>query len=379
LKQKKSKKRPPPRTAKAGTAFEQCVATVVRALAPNARVTQGVWVAGPDGTRDQDVLIEATLGGKAFRGIVECKDYDKSKTGPVGIAVVDALDSKRRDLACDLALICSNAGFTEPAIRKATRVGISLVGVFREGDERIRFQVSEYFYFRRLKIERIGFRLDRLVNGVTEHCSTPLSAKYKGVPISKWVCHHAVSVITCNPIGAGSYEAAFRFKAPTQFALEGGGSFEATGLFAEFTLSGGWFEQLGSIDGTAGLYDFIRRRAKVGTAPHKVHFKGLDLEQGTPVDFPPRQELELADTAPDESWIQLLYLQDCNCHGPPSPLEELIASEDLDLMVRGLPPELQRSPMLPTTSQRGRNIFVAHNPRVGADHSFTIATKGHDR
>jgi hypothetical protein len=376
VKKRRPKKRTPQRTAKAGSAFEQCVATVARALSPNARVTQGAWVTGPDGTRDQDVLIEASSEGRSFRGIIECKDYDKSKTGPVGIAIVDALDSKRRDLACDLAVICSNAGFTEPAIRKANRVDISLVGVFREGDQRIRFQVSEYFYFRRLKIERLGFRLDRLVNGVTEYCKNPVSAKYKGDPVGNWVCHHVVAVIMHNPIGAGHYQATFKFREPTRFALDGVETFEATSLFAEVSISGGWFEQLGSIDGTTGLYDFIRRRAKVGVGPYKVHFKGMDLTTGTPVDHPPRQELDISDGALGETWMQLLYLIDCNCHEPIPPLQDLIEPEDLDLMVSDLPPELQRS--FASRSQQGHTVFIARNPRVGPDHSFTITSNGND-
>ncbi len=363
---------------KKGRAFEECVATIVRALSPGAIVTQGTWVDGPDGRRDQDVLIESNVNGKLFRSLIECKDYDKSKTGPIGIGFVDALDSKRRDLSCDMALICCNAGFTEPAMRKARRVGIVLVSAFREGDTRVRYQVSEYLYFRRLKIERLGFRLDRAGRETIESCTDSLQAMFREAPVANWVCHHTVRLISENPIGAGHFAGTFKFKEPTTFTLAGNRSFTATSLFTEVTLSGGWFEQLGSIDGTAGLYDILRRRAKVGTGSYQIHFKGMDLTKGTPVDHPPTQELDIAgDTALDEVWMQLLYLLDCNCHEPVPPLEGLIVPEDLDPTIAGLPPELQRLPGK-APLQPKRNVFVARNPRVGPDHSFTLTFPGRE-
>jgi hypothetical protein len=376
MKVRTAKKRVLQPRQKKGRAFEECVATVVRALSPGATVTQGTWIVGPDGRRDQDVLVEANIDGQLFRSLIECKDYDRSKTGPIGIGFVDALDSKRRDLSCDIALICSNAGFTEPAMRKAKRVGIVLVGVFREGDARVRYRVQEYLYFRRLKIERLGLRLDRTVGEITESCPDPVQAMLNDAPIANWVCHHMVCLISENPIGAGHFAGTFRFKEPTTFSLAAGASFTATSLFAEVTLSGGWFEQLGSIDGTAGLYDMLRRRAKVGAGPNKVHFKGLDLTKGTPVEHPPAQELDIAsDTSPGEAWMQLLYLLDCNCREPVPSLENLIIPEDLDLTISGLPPVLQRPPSM-ESPQRGRTLFFAKNPRVGPDHSFTLTYPG---
>ena len=183
-------------------------------------------------------------------------------------------------------------------------------------------------------------------------------------------------MIAENPIGAGHFATTFNFKAPTVFALNSN-TFTATSLFVEITLSGGWFEQLGSIDGTAGLYDVLRRRAKVGTGPYRLHFKGMDLTKGTPVNHPPRQELDISmETAPDEMWMQLLYLIDCNCRSPVPALEELIVPRDLDLVVTGLPPELQPAAPETTLQRKTQSFFVAQNPRVGPDHSFTFTAPG---
>src|SRR5262245_37064309 len=135
---------------KSGRPFEEVVAEVVQAIDPRATVRQGQWIDGPDGRRDRDVFIRGTVRGAPYSALIECKDYDRDSTGPVGIGVVDALDSKRRDLKIDIAIICSNAGFTEPAVRKAKRVGIVLIGVFHQADGRIRHQLIDQVYFRRL-------------------------------------------------------------------------------------------------------------------------------------------------------------------------------------------------------------------------------------
>ncbi len=365
------KRRTEQRRLKKGRAFEECVATVIRALSPNATVSQGTWVEGPDGRRDQDVLIETTIDGKPFRTLVECKDYDPAKTGPVGIKVLDELDSKSRDLSFDLAIICSNAGFTEPAMRKAQRLGIVLLGILREGDARVRHHVLEFVYFRRIKIDRLAFRLERKTETESESC-LDISASYAGAPVANWVCHYSVDSIIANPIGAGSYAGSFRLKTPTAFTLASGETFTATNLHTELTLSGGWFEQVGTIDGMTGIYDFLRRRIRVASGPYKIHFKGLDLTKGSPVTHPPRQEVDFPNDSGDEDlWLQLLYLIDCNCHHPIPPIHELVAPEDLDTTVSGLVPELQRTPS--NKLRAAFTGFVARNPRVGPDHSFTIS------
>ena len=144
---------------KKGRAFEHVVKDVLGALDPKARIRQGHWVAGPDGRRELDVLIEGTADGVPRRVLVECKDFNPKTTGPVGIGLIDAFESKRRDLDADVSLICSNAGFTSDAVRKAKRVGIGLIGVMREKDRRIRYQVHEEIYIRRVQVEALTIAL----------------------------------------------------------------------------------------------------------------------------------------------------------------------------------------------------------------------------
>ena len=128
--------------AKLGRAYEQVVADVAKQFDPSAEVKVGEWVKGPDGLREVDVLIAGTVDGVTRQILIECKDYDSHKRR-IGIAVIDAADSKRRDLAADVTLICSNEGFSKDAMRKAGRVGIGLIGVMKEADPRIRYKVFD--------------------------------------------------------------------------------------------------------------------------------------------------------------------------------------------------------------------------------------------
>lgn len=109
--------------AKKGSPYEKFVASVIEAMDQTVHVEHSKWVEGPDGKRDMDVHVIGSVNGKDFSILIECKDYDLSTTGKVGIEYVDAIDSKRQDLKIDLAMICSNSGFTEGALRKAKRLG----------------------------------------------------------------------------------------------------------------------------------------------------------------------------------------------------------------------------------------------------------------
>src|SRR5262249_40509461 len=99
--------------------------------------------------RDLDVEVRGTVNESPCFILIECKDW----ADPVGIGVVDALDSKRRDLNADRAIIYSNSGFTAPALRKAARVGIETASALKAGDERIKPIIQRELIAKRLSID----------------------------------------------------------------------------------------------------------------------------------------------------------------------------------------------------------------------------------
>jgi hypothetical protein len=137
--------------AKAGDEYQDLVGAVAKALDPGAEVTVGRWIVGPDGRRDMDVEIRGSIEGAPFFVQIECKDW----SDPVGVSVVDALDSKRRDLSADKAIIYSNSGFTAPALRKAARVGIEMASALKAGDVLVRFEVWKHLVAKLLSIDSV--------------------------------------------------------------------------------------------------------------------------------------------------------------------------------------------------------------------------------
>jgi hypothetical protein len=137
---------------KKGSCYQALVAKVEAALDPDAEVTAGDWIEGPDGRRDRDVSIQGTHEGAPYLVLIECKDWKKR----VGIAAVDALESKRRDLEVDLAMIYSNSGFTGPAIKKADRVGINLLMAVAGDDARIRPRAQMLAYGRMVDVTNLN-------------------------------------------------------------------------------------------------------------------------------------------------------------------------------------------------------------------------------
>ena len=287
---------------------------VLSAMDRKSVVRHGEWVTGPDGRRELDVLVEGTVDGVPRRVLVECKDFNPTTTGPVGIGFVDALESKRRDLAADVSFICSNAGFTADAVRKAKRVGIGLIGVLRERDQRIRFQVKEEIYIRRVKVETLSISLQTeppaKLDGVPFEAIT-----LQGTPVCNWVLRRAMLLIGSNPIVVGAYTATHNLRAPVEFELPTG-PVTATRVDFQLRISGGWFVQQVTLDATAGIYDWLRRRVRLASGPGQFHLKNVDLEKGDPIERPPESELKVPmELRHGEMWMNLLVIMGMTVRG----------------------------------------------------------------
>ena len=248
-------------TNKLGKPFQLVVSDVLKEFDPEATVREGVWVDGPDASREIDVLIEGTVDGANRRVQVECRDYNPGR-GPIGIAQIDALESKHRDLAFDVSLLCSNAGFTTPAIRKASRLGIGLIGVLRENDERVRYRIVDEIYIRRIDI--VPGRVDINFNFLESIPQPSLEQiTYNGRPVVDWLKHRISIFLGSNPVVRGIHLLSFRFQSPISLSVPYG-QVMTDYIKIRFEISGGWFAQQIEIDATCGLYDWIRRAIRLG-------------------------------------------------------------------------------------------------------------------
>lgn len=105
-----------PPAERAGAAFERLGAAVQSKLDPGATVRWNEKVNG----RQIDATVRGRLGTASVLVIVECRDYAE----PLGIDHVDALDSVRREVGANKAILVTRTGFTAPALDKAAAVGI---------------------------------------------------------------------------------------------------------------------------------------------------------------------------------------------------------------------------------------------------------------
>ncbi|MCY2952236.1 MAG: restriction endonuclease [Planctomycetota bacterium] len=245
--------------AKAGDDYQDVVGAVARALDPCASVKVGQWIEGPDGRRDLDVEVRGTIDGASCFVLIECKDW----ADPVGIAVVDALDSKRKDLNADRGVIYSNSGFTAPALRKARRVGIETASALKAGDKRIKIVLERLLIAKRLSVDSLratlyprpdqdpevehGWRVDQLL------CD--------GLPVKNWISELSLQLIQGHE---GARQITFRcvFKPHPGWSLNGR-AISVAGLEMVFKCSKKWMAQTVRVHVTLGLYDYLRQKVVV--------------------------------------------------------------------------------------------------------------------
>ena len=263
---------------KLGKNFELVVQDIVREMDPSATVTCGEWLEGPDGSREIDVLVEGAFFGQRRRIQIECKDYNP-KPRPIGIGVIDALESKHRDLGVDVTLLCSNAGFSVEAVRKAKRVGIGLIGALREEDLRIRYKVFDEIYIRRVDVVQNSWAMSFHCQEQGIAVQTPEEFLYQGKPVMEWLLQKATIFLASNLVVSGRHQLGFRFLMPIGLSTARGTT-KCEGVEVGFEIKGQWIAQTIEIDASSGLYDWIRQTIALASGPNKVAYKNVQFGTG---------------------------------------------------------------------------------------------------
>ncbi len=281
----------PSRAGKRGDEYQKAVASVAKGLDPFAEVEVGTWTNGPDGRRDLDVVVRPKRAGLAPMFVIECKDWNR----PIGIAFIDALDSKRRDVGASVAMICSNSGFTADALRKAARVGIPALAALIEGDNRIRVVVREQIYTRIVEYVHHAptFHHEHLseeVKGALGGLHYANEWTYRGKSIEAWVAARLLEIAGLAT-RSRSFIARFRFREALRFDIRGVNILvSGIDIRAAFTVH--WMTQVAEIGASQGMYDYLRKVVVYGPGDYQFHLRNVDSKDwGTPVgieDVPPR-------------------------------------------------------------------------------------------
>lgn len=268
--------------AKAGDAYQEAVAQVARSIDPHARVEVGEWIEGPDGERDMDVSVWPAGQDSRFI-LIECKDWKK----PVGISTLDALESKRRDLNVIAAMVCSNSGFTEPSLRKAGRVGIPALSALIEGDERIRIEVQEEVFTKRITFRESSgtYHFTGTFEPTSFPSVTPLDFLFQNRSIDAW-CRRESWLVMTRSSRSRRCLIKYAFREPIDCVVRGQ-TFGLKGFDIKLRFDVQWLSHIARIDSSTGMYDHLRHRVLVGPGPTKYMIRDIDPNKGTPLpEFP---------------------------------------------------------------------------------------------
>lgn len=270
---------------KAGRAFESVVADIVREFDSTPHIVTNVIVDGPDGHREIDVLIDGSVGGISRKAFIECKDYNP-KRGPLGIAVVDALESKRRDLNYDLCALCSNAGFTADAIRKAARTGIALFGALKDGDERIKYQVLDEIFVLKIDVETVSASVT-LDPGFRPVDLDLMRLQFGGLKVQAWLVDRAHRyLMSIGENGKGKHRLDFHFSRPVPCEYDS----KLVGLrqlSVDMYVVAQWHSQIVEHTTTSGFYDWTRRKIRMTPKPQTMSYRNVNFDGGgKPIDAP---------------------------------------------------------------------------------------------
>jgi len=318
---------------KKGSSYEKFVANVVAAIDKNVKVEYSQWVQGPDGRRDMDVYVTGIVNGKTYSMMIECKDYDVNKTGPVGIEFVDALDSKRRDLNLDFAMICSNSGFTEGALIKSKRLNLGLISILKTGDEHVKIEIEEVFYKRQITFSNIDITFDFVDPTPTININNTKEIKFEGLSISNWVDKRAFMIAEKYPSMTTPIKASHKFKSPTIFSF-GKTEHKVNGFNFEFSFATQWYRATHRIDASLGIYDFIRKKLHVGGSGQGQYvIKDVNAyDLGSPIDYVPDQTELDVEPKNQEIIVRIGFTNITIANENEIPrLDELIIPEDLKM------------------------------------------------
>jgi hypothetical protein len=302
--------------AKLGKLYENLVALVAKALHPGATVEVGEWVGGPDGTREIDVSVRGQIDGKQTFILVECKDWKKD----VGIAEIDALDSKRHDVGADKTMIVSNSGFTARALRKAERKEITCVSALAAGDDIVRFVVNREFFAKKLSVERYSWQIygtDTIPKDLNIE-----ELEYDSKSFAAWLRDRSKILLQENEFASAIHHRII-FAPPVEF-VRFGKSLPLRGIDLHMECRRSWWVQTIREDVSHGLYDHLKQQVMI---PDKelwsLEFDGRNWREIIPEN---EDDLELGEPQPGNIVMRMVLFNLIfkSVHTPAPPLDGFV-------------------------------------------------------
>lgn len=261
---------------KKGIEYENLVGEVMRALYPSDKIVVRSFVDGPDGRRDVDVGVTIDSGGVKSLLYVECKDWGR----PVGIEVVDALESKTKDVKADGVIISSNSGFTRQALLKAGRLNITLVSSLKKGSDLIRIEVHKIAIAKKYSVDNFEITIYPIADDLKKIPASFSSddITYRDLPIRNWIAPQSEKILESpdfvnNPRESAVCLATYAFRNVTRFEVKNNPVF-LMGFSVKMNLSKCVLSQEITVNASLGLFDYAKQKVIV---PNKqTYFESYD-------------------------------------------------------------------------------------------------------
>jgi hypothetical protein len=309
--------------AKLGKPYENLVALVAAALYPGATIEVGEWVEGPDGAREIDVSVRGQIEDRPTFILIECKDCKLD----VGIAAIDALESKRHDVCADKTIIVSNSGFTQPALRKAQRKDIMCVSALVHGNDIVRFVLNREFLAKKLSVERYNWKI--YVAGEHPPSLQLEELEYHDKRFVAWLRDRSMQLLRENEFAKVIHHGII-FKQPIEF-MRSGKPLLLKGIELHLECRRFWLVQTVREDVSHGLYDHLKKMVLI---PDK-EFWTLEFDGGNWQEVVLEDELEALAPPKSDAELQTVKLDMVlfnpifgNAHGSAPMLDEFIDKTD---------------------------------------------------
>jgi hypothetical protein len=318
------------------TQYRDLVAEVIHILEPKAYISVAGAILGPDGARTVDIQFWPVSGGS--RGPVIIDVVDSSDGKPVGIAAVDAAESKRRDVRANAMLLCSSTGFEPPAIRKAKRANIGLISVLKQGEKRIKGKIEEEIYLRKIDVTPVTVTYE----GETAHDNEILrkymtrfhDVRYLGGSVAAWLQQRVMVYLASNlRLQERPTSDRYQLKSPTTFSVQGH-DVTVRAFSLNFHPRVQWLSQIVTLDAKTGIYDYVRGRVQLaGDQANSYIISGVNFDTATAMAAPPDIQKLGVGLRPGEVDIRLSMVHGFDTsQGMTAPdLTKLIRPEDLTL------------------------------------------------
>jgi hypothetical protein len=205
-------------------------------------------------------------------------------------------------------------------------------------DDRVRFEVEDSVYTRKLTVpvESIQLRFESNLAPGTQVSSAAIMIA--GLTLENWLTRRIHAHLIVNPIvNTGELAVTEDLPLAKPLPVESNlGPFAITRLQTQFRVFGSWYRHNAKINGTAGLYDWFRRRVKMPPGQNQLR-KSYDFQGGKPIKRPPAYVISPLPLQPGEIDFLTIELNGPLPSGEAPSLDEYLRPEDRILKFENIP------------------------------------------